>query len=144
MQTSLIIILCLVGVVLISIMFILLRKKKEQSPIIARAQEILIKINQKIYAVNHNIDKLDNEISKLIVAKERGELKLFPSVESIEDIPEIVEKKKEKVEQYISDLRDLKQFKENIESQLKARKETELLELEQLLDKISEKLKQMF
>ncbi|MHA1114697.1 MAG: hypothetical protein ACTSPJ_00805 [Candidatus Heimdallarchaeaceae archaeon] len=144
MQTILVIVLCVIGIVSIALLLILLRKKQEQSPIIERAQDILIKINQKIYATNRNIDKLDNEISNLIVAKEKNDPSLFSSVTLIEDIPQLIEKKKEKIEQHILALRDLKQFKENIESQLKAKKETELLELEQLLNEISEKLKQVF
>ncbi|MHA1203877.1 MAG: hypothetical protein ACTSSL_02910 [Candidatus Heimdallarchaeaceae archaeon] len=144
MQTILVIVLCVIGIVSIALLLILLRKKQEQSPIIERAQDILIKINQKIYSTNRNIDKLDNEISNLIVAKEKNDPSLLSSVTSIEDIPQLIEKKKEKIEQHILALRDLKQFKENIESQLKAKKETELLELEQLLNEISEKLKQVF
>lgn len=126
--------------VIIAVILILTRKrKKEKSPLISRAENMTVMINQRIFALNSKIAKLDNNITALHVAKENGDLTLMETKISLEDIPENIEKIKSEVNSYIADIKDLQEYKEEIEIFLKDENEKDWKELEELLNHVKEK-----
>ncbi len=126
--------------VIIAVILILTRKrKKEKNPLISRAENMTVMINQRIFSLNSKIAKLDYNITALLATKENGDLTSLETKISLEDIPEKIEKIKSEVNSYIADIKDLQEYKEEIEIFLKDENEKDWKELEELLNHVKEK-----
>ena len=70
------------------IVFIVKRKKEDKNPLSSRAEDLLVMINQRILSLNSRIQKLDTEVTALLIAKENEDLTVLDISISFDDIPE--------------------------------------------------------
>lgn len=101
-------------------------------------------INQRILSMNSRIQKFDDEITKLVVAKEKEDLSLLTIDIELDDIPQEIESKKKTINDYIADIKDLEDYKKEIEEMLSKKDENKWNELETLLEQTKEKMRYRF
>jgi len=135
------------GCLLILVFVIILlkkNKKKEKNPLISRSKDTIVMINQRILSINFRIQKFDEKITKLVAAKEEGNISLLDNSISFDDIPHEIEAKKTAINEYIADIKDLEDYKREIEEILLKKDENKWDELESLLSQTKEKMKYRF
>lgn len=130
--------------ILVVVIILLKNKKKEKNPLISRSKDTIVIINQRILSINSRIQKFDEEITKLVTAKEEGDISLLDNSISINDIPHEIETKKTAINGYIADIKDLEDYKREIEEILLKKDENKWDELESLLSQTKEKMKYRF
>ena len=101
-------------------------------------------INQRILSMNSRIQEFDDEITKLVVAKEKEDLSLLTIDIELDDIPQEIESKKKEINDYIADIKDLEDYKKEIEEMLSKKDENKWNELETLLEQTKEKMRYRF
>ncbi len=121
------------------IVFIVKRKKEDKNPLSSRAEDLLVMINQRILSLNSRIQKLDTEVTALLIAKENEDLTVLDISISFDDIPEKINTNKEEINTFIADIKDLRDYKEEIETVLAMKGEKDWVKLEELLDFVKEK-----
>lgn len=124
--------------------FILRKRKTEDHPLIIRAKEMMVMIKQRIYSLNSRIQKLDTDITSLMVAKEKEDLTLTSLDISLESIPQKIDEHKEEIRIAIADIEDLKEYQSEIDQIIRNKKELQEEKLENLLDLAKEKLRYRF
>ena len=124
--------------------FILRKRKTEDHPLIIRAKEMMVMIKQRIYSLNSRIQKLDTDITSLMVAKEKEDLTLTSLDISLESIPQKIDEHKEEIRIAIADIEDLKEYQSEIDQIIRNKKEFQEEKLENLLDLAKEKLSYRF
>jgi len=130
--------------ILVVVIILLKNKKKEKNPLISRSKDTIVIINQRILSINSRIQKFDEEITKLVTAKEEGDISLLDNSISINNIPHEIETKKTAINGYIADIKDLEDYKREIEEILLKKDENKWDELESLLSQTKEKMKYRF
>ncbi|MCE7747126.1 MAG: hypothetical protein GPJ51_01930 [Candidatus Heimdallarchaeota archaeon] len=130
--------------ILVIVVILLKSKKKEKNPLISRSKDTIVMINQRILSINSRIQKFDEEITKLVAAKEEGHISLSDNSISFDDIPHEIETKKISINGYIADIKDLEDYKREIEEILLKKDENKWNELEALLSQTKEKMKYRF
>ncbi len=133
----------LAGIFLI-IYFSLKRRKKAKSPILERANDTIVIVTQRIHTMNQRIKKLDESVTKLVIAKEKNDSSLIDETIDMENIQTKIDQNKKEIEELIADIKDLRDFKTEIEDVIKIKEENSLEELEKLLDAVKEKLQYRF
>ena len=124
--------------------FILNKSKKEEHPLIIRAKEMMVMIKQRIHSLNSRIQKLDTDITELMLAKEKEDT-TFTSLDiSLESIPQKIDENKEEIRVAIADIEDLREYKSEIEQIANNKKEIQWEKLENLLDLAKEKMRYRF
>lgn len=131
-------------VIIIIIYFIQKRRKKVKSPIFKRADDTIVIITQRIHTMNQRIKKLDESITKLVIAKEKNDPSLIDETINIENIQTKINQNKKKIEELIADIKDIRDYKTEIEDIIKRKEGNSLEELENLLDAVKEKLQYRF
>lgn len=130
--------------ILVIVIILLNSKRKEKNPLISRSKDTIVMINQRILSMNSRIQKFDEEITKLVAAKEEGNISLLDSSISFENIPHEIETKKTAINGYIADIKDLEDYKREIEEILLKKDENKWDELESLMSQTKEKMKYRF
>ena len=130
--------------ILVIVIILLKSKKKEKNPLISRSKDTIVMINQRVLSMNSRIQKFDEEITKLVAAKEEGSISLFDNSIEFEDIPNEIETKKTAIKGYIADIKDLEDYKREIEEILLKKDENKWDEIEILLSQTKEKMKYRF
>ena len=133
----------LVGIFLI-IYFSLKRRKKTRSPILERANDTIVIVTQRIHTMNQRIKKLDEGVTKLVIAKEKNDPSLIDETINMENIQIKIDQNKKEIEELIADIKDLSDYKTEIEDIIEIKDENRLEELEKLLDAVKEKLQYRF
>ena len=132
-------------IVLSLALYFILRKGKEQKhPLIIRAKEMTVMIKQRIHSLNSRIQKLDTDVTALMLAKEKEDTTLTSIVISLENIPQKIDEYKEEIRVAIADIEDLREYKNEIEQITRNKKEIQWEKLENLLDLAKEKLRYRF
>jgi len=139
----------IIGVVSIFVLalvlyFILRKRKEEDNPLIVRAKEMMVMIKQRIHSLNSRIQKLDTDITGLMLAKEKEDTTLTSLEIPIESIPHKIDEYKEEIRVAIADMEDLREYKSEIEQITKNKNEIQWEKLENLLDLAKEKLRYRF
>lgn len=138
----------IVGVVLLIVTvvyyYVLRKRKKEDHPLVVRAKEMMVMIKQRIHSLNSRIQKLDTEITALMLAKEKEDITLTSLEIPIESIPHKIDEYKEEIRVAIADIEDLREYKSEIEQVTKNKNEIQWDKLENLLDLAKEKLRYRF
>jgi len=132
------------AVIFLIIYFIQKRRKKAKSPIYERADDTIVIVTQRIHTMNQRIKKLDEDITKLVIAKEKNNPSLIDETINMENIQIKIDQNKKEIEVLIADIKDLRDFKTEIEGIIKRKEENGLEELEKLLDAVKEKLQYRF
>ena len=130
--------------ILVIVIILLKSKKKEKNPLISRSKDTIVMINQRVLSMNSRIQKFDEEITKLVAAKEEGNTSLLDNSIVFEDIPNEIETKKTAIKGYIADIKDLEDYKREIEEILLKKDENKWDEIETLLSQTKEKMKYRF
>ncbi len=130
--------------ILVIVIILLKSKKKEKNPLISRSKDTIVMINQRILSMNSRIQEFDEEITKLVAAKEEGNISLLDNSIAFEDIPNEIETKKTAIKGYIADIKDLEDYKREIEEILLKKDENKWDEVETLLSQTKEKMKYRF
>lgn len=130
--------------ILVIVIILLKSKKKEKNPLISRSKDTIVMINQRVLSMNSRIQKFDEEITKLVAAKEEGNTSLLDNSIAFEDIPNEIETKKTAIKGYIADIKDLEDYKREIEEILLKKDENKWDEIETLLSQTKEKMKYRF
>ncbi|MHA1219730.1 MAG: hypothetical protein ACTSSN_01460 [Candidatus Heimdallarchaeaceae archaeon] len=130
--------------ILVIVIISIKSKKKEKNPLIFRSKDTIVMINQRILSINSRIQKFDEKITKLVAAKEEGNISLLDNSISFDDIPHEIETKKTAINEYIADIKDLEDYKREIEETLLKKDENKWNELESLLSQTKEKMKYRF
>jgi hypothetical protein len=130
--------------ILVIVIILLKKKKKEKNPLISRSKDTTVMINQRILSINSRIQKFDEEITKLVAAKEEGNISLLDKGISFDDIPHEIETQKTAINGYIADIKDLEDYKREIEEILLKKDENKWDKLESLLSQTKEKMKYRF
>ncbi|MHA1199276.1 MAG: hypothetical protein ACTSQF_08015 [Candidatus Heimdallarchaeaceae archaeon] len=132
-----------VGAGVIAVVLILLfsvkRKKRVKNPLISRAEDMAIMVNQRILSINSRVAKLDTEITTLLAAKENEDLSILKMEITLEEIPIKIETNKVEINAYIADIKDLQDYKVEIETILGTKGEKDWKKLEELLEFVKEK-----
>jgi chromosome segregation ATPase len=131
-------------VIFLVIYFSLKRRKKAKSPILERANDTIVIVTQRIHTMNQRIKKLDENVTKLVIAKEKNDSSLIDETIDMENIQTKINQNKKEIEELIADIKDLRDYKTEIEDIIKIKDETRLEELEKLLDAVKEKLQYRF
>ncbi len=124
--------------------YLLKRRKKAEHPLIIRANEMMIMIKQRIHSLNSRTQKLDTDITSLMLAKEKEDMTLTSLEIPIESIPQKIDEYKEEIRVAIADMEDLKEYQSEIEQIAKNTKEFQEEKLENLLNLAKEKLRYRF
>ena len=131
--------------VLAFVLYLILRKRKaEEHPLIIRAKEMMVMIKQRIHTLNSRIQKLDTDITSLMLAQEKEDTNLTAIEISLENIPQKIDEYKEEIRVAIADIEDLKDYQSEIDQITRNKKEFQEEKLENLLDLTKEKLRYRF
>ena len=130
-----------IGAIAIAAIILILvrRKKKVRNPLVTRAENMGVMINQRIVSLNSRIAKLDEEITTLLAAKEQEDLSVLRTKISLEEIPAKIENNRSEINSFIADIKDLQDYKEEIEKLLNFKGEKDWKKLEDLLEHVKEK-----
>ncbi|MHA1346830.1 MAG: hypothetical protein ACTSO3_10575, partial [Candidatus Heimdallarchaeaceae archaeon] len=90
------------------------------------------------------IKKLDESVTKLVIAKEKNDPSLSDETIDMENIQIKINQDKKEIEELIADIKDLRDYKIEIENVIKGKEENSMEELEKLLDAVKEKLQYRF
>ncbi len=126
------------------IYFSLKRRKKTKSPILERADDTIVIVTQRIHTMNQRIKKLDEDVTKLVIVKEKNDTSLIDETIDMENIQIKIDQSKKEIEELIADIKDLRDYKTEIEVVIKRKEENGLEKLEKLLDTVKEKLQYRF
>lgn len=132
------------AVIFLIIYFTQKRRKKVKNPILKRADDTIVILTQRIHTMNQRIKKLDEGVTKLVIAKEKDDPSLIDETIDIENIKIKIDQNKKGIEELIADMKDLRDYRTEIESIIKRKEENSLEELEKLLDAVKEKLQYRF
>ncbi|MHA1201985.1 MAG: hypothetical protein ACTSQ4_05635 [Candidatus Heimdallarchaeaceae archaeon] len=132
------------AVIFLIIYFTQKRRKKAKNPILKRADDTIVILTQRIHTMNQRIKKLDEGVTKLVIAKEKDDPSLIDETIDIENIEIKIDQNKKGIEEIIADMKDLRDYRTEIESIIKRKEENSLEELEKLLDTVKEKLQYRF
>ena len=127
----------------VAIYIIINKKKKSENPLLIRAKDTMVILTQRMHSMDKRIKKLDEEVTKLVIAQEKGDPSLSGLKISVDNIPTKIEQNKKEINEYIADIKDLKDYKREIEIIIKE-KEKNWEELEKLLDTVKEKIQYRF
>ena len=120
------------------------RRKKVKSPILERADDTIVIVTQRIHTMNQRIKKLDEDVTKLVIVKEKDDTSLIDETIDMKNIQIKIDQSKKEIDELIADIKDLRDYKTEIENVIKRKEETSLEELEKLLDAVKEKLQYRF
>lgn len=120
------------------------RRKKVKSPILERANDTIVIVTQRIHTMNQRIKKLDENVTKLVIAKEKNDTSLIDETIDMENIQIKIDQSKKEIDELIADIKDLRDYKTEIEDVIERKEENSLEELEKLLDAVKEKLQYRF
>ncbi|MCK4973089.1 MAG: hypothetical protein KAS52_07185 [Candidatus Heimdallarchaeota archaeon] len=120
------------------------RRKKVKSPILERADDTIVIVTQRIHTMNQRIKKLDEDVTKLVIVKEKDDTSLIDETIDMKNIQINIDQSKKEIDELIADIKDLRDYKTEIENVIKRKEETSLEELEKLLDAVKEKLQYRF
>lgn len=132
------------AVIFLIIYFVQKRRKKIKSPILERADDTIVIVTQRIHSMNHRIKKLDENVTKLVITKEKNDPSLSDETIGMENIQIKINQDKKEIEELIADIKDLRDYKIEIEDVIKRKEENSMEELEKLLDAVKEKLQYRF
>ncbi|MCK5408732.1 MAG: hypothetical protein KAJ30_00575 [Candidatus Heimdallarchaeota archaeon] len=120
------------------------RRKKVKNPILERADDTIVIVTQRIHTMNKRIKNLDEDVTKLVIDKEKNDTSLIDETIDVENIQIKIDQNKKEIEELIADIKDLRDDKTEIEDVIKRKEENNLEELEKLLDAVKEKLQYRF
>ena len=120
------------------------RRKKVKNPILERADDTIVIVTQRIHTMNKRIKNLDEDVTKLVIDKEKNDTSLIDETIDVENIQIKIDQNKKEIEELIADIKDLRDYKTAIEDVIKRKEENNLEELEKLLDAVKEKLQYRF
>ncbi|MHA1482077.1 MAG: hypothetical protein ACTSUP_08285 [Candidatus Heimdallarchaeaceae archaeon] len=120
------------------------RRKKVKNPILERADDTIVIVTQRIHTMNKRIKNLDEDVTKLVIDKEKNDTSLIDETIDVENIQIKIDQNKKEIEELIADIKDLRDYKTEIEDVIKRKEENNLEELEKLLDAVKEKLQYRF
>ncbi len=120
------------------------RRKKVKNPILERADDTIVIVTQRIHTMNQRIKKLDEDVTKLVIVKEKDDTSLIDETIDMKNIQIKIDQSKKEIDELIADIKDLRDYKTEIENVIKRKEETSLEELEKLLDAVKEKLQYRF
>ena len=120
------------------------RRKKVKSPLLERADDTIVIVTQRIHTMNQRIKKLDEDVTKLVIVKEKNDTSLIDETIDVENIQNKINQSKKEIEELIADIKDPRDYKTEIEDVIRRKEENSLEELENLLDAVKEKLQYRF
>lgn len=129
---------CIGGVLgLLTIILLILRiKKKKKNPLIERAESIFIIINQRIHSILNEIQKIDSEVTKILLLKDTKD----KSNESAEELQIELEDNQVKIKGLMLKIEDLKDYQQEIKNEILNKKQEGSDEIEAILERIKEKI----
>ncbi len=131
-------------VIFLIIYFTQKRRKKAKSPILKRADDTIVIVTQRIHTMNQRIKKLDEGVTKLVIAKEKNGPSLIDENIEMGNVQTKIDQNKKEIEDFIADIKDLRDYRTEIENIIKRKEENSLEELEKLLGAVKEKLQYRF
>lgn len=134
----------LVIVISLLVYFSLKQRKKTKNPIIERAEDTMVILTQRIHNMDKRITKLDEDVTKLVIAEEKNESIPTDQQIDVEDIQTKIEGNKKEINDLIADIKDLRDYKTEIKNLRKSKEQSNWEELEKLLDAVKEKLQYRF
>ncbi|MBY8999510.1 MAG: hypothetical protein KGD64_01215 [Candidatus Heimdallarchaeota archaeon] len=132
------------GGVSLIVYFSLKKRKKTKNPVLERAEDTIVILTQRIHKMDKRIKVFDEDVTKLVIAKEKEGSTLTEQDINLEDIQTKIENNKKEINDLIADIKDLRNYKTEIENLSKSKKHTGGEELEKLLDVVKEKLQYRF
>lgn len=122
---------------LLTIILLILRiKKKKKNPLIERAESIFIIINQRIHSILNEIQKIDSEVTKILLLKDTKD----KSNESTEELQIELEDNQVKIKGLMFKIEDLKDYQQEIKNKILNKKQESSDEIEAILERIKEKI----
>lgn len=122
---------------LLTIILLVLRiKKKKKNPLIERAESTFVIINQRIHSILNEIQKIDSEVTKILILKDTKD----KSNESIEELQIELEDNQVKIKELILKIEDLKDYQQEIKNEILNKKQINSDEIEVILERIKEKI----
>jgi len=122
---------------LLTIILLILRtKKKKKNPLIERAESIFIIINQRIHSILNEIQKIDSEVTKILLLKDTKD----KSNESTEELQIELEDNQVKIKGLMFKIEDLKDYQQEIKNEILNKKQESSDEIEAILERIKEKI----
>lgn len=122
---------------LLTIILLILRiKKKKKNPLIERAESIFIIINQRIHSILNEIQKIDSEVTKILLLKDTKD----KSNESAEELQIELEDNQVKIKGLMLKIEDLKDYQQEIKNEILNKKQESSDEIEAILERIKEKI----
>jgi chromosome segregation ATPase len=135
------------GSLIISLVFlIVLRKRKtEKNPLLVRSKEMMVMLTQRIHSLNSRIQKLDSEVTELLIVQEKQDLSLTKIVTTLEIVPQTIETHKHQIKEFLADIEDLKEYRDEIDQLISEnKKEKDWNKIEEILDLAKDKMKYRF
>jgi hypothetical protein len=129
---------------IIFLIFYLKKRKKDQHPIQIRAKEMMVMITQRIHTLNRKIQEKDNDISKLLLAQEKGDPSIVKLNISLYEIPERIESIKQNINESMADIKDLKEYRDEIDKLISIKGEKDWEKIEEFLDFARDKMQYRF
>lgn len=138
MHPAIIVLFCICGALglLTIILLILKTKKKKKNPLIKRSESILIIINQRIHSILNKIQKIDSEITRILVLKDTKD----KSNESTEELQIELKDNQAKIKELMLKIEDLKDYQQEIKNEILSKKQGNLDEIEVIFERIKEKI----